>query len=389
MTSWLRYGLIFLLVWSNGLKAQYRVRIELSDIPAMPATESIFVAGSFNGWNPIDTAFRIAVSDTITYIDFPRPLQGSISFKFTRGSWGNVECNADGSDISDRSLNLVSDTVIRCQIAAWKDRFDAVPKRHTASAQVTVLPNLFADPWNRTLRIYLPTGYAHTKKKYPVLYMLDGQNLFDEYLAFKNEWGVDECLDSLASKMNQPCIVVGVDAGTDRIHEYNPFDHPEYGIGKGDAFFQFLLQQVKPYIDRHYRTWKEPEHTIIAGSSLGGLMAYYGILKHPDVFGGAGVFSPAFWIAPEPLKQLTDSLGRQVKGKIFFYIGEREGNDGMKYVKDLQRISDQLATVSPAVIYSIIDPAGQHTESVWRNWFPEFYRWIMGNGFSYQTGKFK
>lgn len=387
MIQRLRYGLMLLFFYTQEVNAQFRVRIELADIPAMPSTESVFVAGLFNGWNPRDSLFRIAVADTITYVEFPRPLQGSVSFKFTRGSWSNVECNSDGSDVSDRQINLISDTVIRCSINSWKDRFEVIPKKHTASPRVNVLPGIFPEPWNRSLRIYLPNGYEHTKKKYPVLYMLDGQNLFDEFLAFKNEWGVDECLDTLAANINQPCIVVGIDAGTGRINEYNPFDHPEYGTGKGAAFFQFLLKQVKPYIDRHYRTFKDPEHTLIAGSSLGGLMAYYGILAYPDVFGGAGVFSPSFWIAPEPLQQLTDSMGPNVKGKIFFYIGEREGTDGKKYVRDMQRISDQLATVSPAVIYSITDPAGEHNESFWSKWFPEFYRWIMGNGFSYQTGR--
>ena len=112
MIQRLRYGLMLLFFYTQEVNAQFRVRIELADIPAMPSTESVFVAGSFNGWNPRDSLFRIAVADTITYVEFPRPLQGSVSFKFTRGSWSNVECNSDGSDVSDRQINLMSDTEI-------------------------------------------------------------------------------------------------------------------------------------------------------------------------------------------------------------------------------------------------------------------------------------
>jgi predicted alpha/beta superfamily hydrolase len=142
-----------------------------------------------------------------------------------------------------------------------------------------------------------------------------------------------------------------------------------------------LVETLKPYIDKNYRTKSSRENTFIAGSSMGGLISYYAMLKYPETFGKAGVFSPAFWTAPA-INELTDSLSNKMKGQFFFFAGELEGGE---MVSDMKNISDKLGENSGALIYTVVDPEGRHNEPTWRKWFEEFYLWITGNGLSYQV----
>ena len=270
---------------------------------------------------------------------------------------------------------------MRYEIAAWKDDFVPVPKEHTASNQVHLLDTAFYIPQlNRTRRIwiYLPEDYSKNKKSYPVMYMHDGQNLFDTYTSGFGEWGVDECLDSLIKAGKQACIVVGIDNGPQRVNEYNPYDFQQFGKGEGGQYIEFLTQTLKPFIDGKYRTLSSRENTIIAGSSMGGLISYYAMLKQAAVFGKGGIFSPAFWTAPA-IKSLTDSFAGKISGKFFFYMG---GMEGGSYIKDMQDVQEVLGEKSASMIYSVIDAESSHNEKAWRKWFAEFYKWIMADGFN-------
>ena len=253
---------------------------------------------------------------------------------------------------------------------------------HTASKQVHVMDTAFFIPQlNRTRRIwiYLPEEYERTKKQYPVLYMQDGQNIFDIATAASEEWNVDECLDSLINAGRQACIVVGIDSDPKMLNEYNPFASPDFGEGEGDRYLDFISQTLKPFIDKQYRTLSSKENTIIAGSSMGGLISYYAMIKQPQVFGKAGIFSPSFSIAPQ-IKLLTDSLAAKISGKFFFYMGAKEGDEN---INNMTGIEQMLGERSAAMIYSVIDEDGMHNEAAWRKWFPEFYNWIMAEGFNY------
>ncbi|RYF89438.1 MAG: alpha/beta hydrolase, partial [Chitinophagaceae bacterium] len=272
-----------------------------------------------------------------------------------------------------------SDTTVYFDISAWKDDFAPEQKKHTASANVHVLDTAFRMPQlgrNRRITVYLPPGYHKSGLRYPVLYMHDGQNLFDEYTSGFGEWGVDETLDSLIAKGRKACIVVGIDNGPQRLTEYNPFYFERFGAGEGDAYLKFLTATLKPFIDFKYRTLPTKENTIIAGSSMGGLISYYALLKYPRVFGKAGVFSPAFWTA-DSIYHFTDSLGKDVSGMAFFYMG---GLEGGSYVEEMQKVADQLGEQSQAYVFTVIDPEGRHNEASWKKWFAEFYQWIVKDG---------
>lgn len=384
--------MIMAVLFCISSTAQFRITIQLKIVPSVHNNDEIFIAGNFNGWNPADSRGKFLKNGEGYFLELKELAAGAYQFKFTRGSWDKVECNAEGADVINHTIQLSGDTALVYDIAGWKDDVNPFAGKHTASPNVHIIDTAFAMPQlkkHRRIWIYLPEGYNSGKKHYPVMYLQDGQNIFDEYTAAYGEWGVDECLDTLIKKGKPGCLVVGIDnGGESRINEYNPYefvskDSPETKIFKpqGEEYINFLSQTLKPYIDKHYRTLSSKENTIIAGSSMGGLISYYAALKYPEVFGKAGIFSPAFWVA-NGIEQLTDSLGNRVKGKLFFYMGDKEGK---KNVDDMIRVREKIGKNSTAMIYSFIDVDGRHTEQSWRKWFAEFYNWIMADGYNVIT----
>lgn len=381
-------GFIFLCLCTQ---AQFTVVFKLKDYPLQHKNDSIFIAGDFNGWNPYNKIFGLSTTaETADSISI-QLAAGNYQFKCTRGSWQKTECSVNGADVANHLLTINSDTTIVLTIAAWKDDFKPVEKVHTASNHVYIMDSAFFIPQlNRYRRIwiYLPEGYTSTKKHYPVLYMHDGQNLFDDYTSGFGEWGVDECLDSLIKKGVQACIVVGIDNGGEkRLSEYNPYkftlkrqqlDSGQVFLPEGKEYINFITETLKPFIDKKYRTLTDKNNTLIAGSSMGGLISYYAMLVQPNVFGKAGIFSPAFWTAPA-IKSLTDSIAQNTNGKFFFYAGGKEGED---FVNDMKDVQEMLGEKSGAMIYSVVDPEAAHNEKAWRQWFPEFYVWMLANGFN-------
>ncbi|MGZ3755084.1 MAG: alpha/beta hydrolase [Mucilaginibacter sp.] len=225
----------------------------------------------------------------------------------------------------------------------------------------------------RTIRVYLPAGYSVSHKTYPVIYMLDGQNLFKRDAAIKSTWGVDSTL--AAQALDKQCIVVGVDhAGKDRITEYDPYDS-QYGKGDGIAFTSFLVETLKPYIDSHYRTKKGARYTAIAGSSMGSLLAMYAIEEYPDVFGSAGLFSPAFWIAPEIYTLAQNKPVNKISG---FYLtcGDKESANMVKQVSRMDSVLMAKNIPAKQLPPLKINAGSVHNELQWRQAFPPFYTWL-------------
>jgi predicted alpha/beta superfamily hydrolase len=374
-------SLSFLLCSVLFADGQYHVVLKLGKYPLQHSTDTVFLSGNFNDWNPRNSSYKFVLnSENIFELSIDLPA-GDYEYKCTRGSWKKTETMANGKDIDNHDLDIDSDTTITINIEAWKDDFASISKKHTASKQVHIVDTAFNMPQlgrTRRIWIYLPEGYSKTKKRYPVLYMHDGQNLFDAATSAYGEWGIDECLDSLIAAGKPASIVVGIDNGPQRLNEYNPFEFQNFGKGEAGEYLAFLVETLKPFIDKKYRTLPDKSNTMIAGSSMGALLSYYAMLQQPNVFGKAGIFSPAFWTAPA-IKPLTDSLAAKVSSKFFFYIGEKEG---AAFVKDMEEVQELLGEKSEAMIYSVVDPIGRHHEKAWRKWFPEFYTWMMANGYN-------
>lgn len=246
------------------------------------------------------------------------------------------------------------------------------PRAPSAGPGVEVLATPFTMPLldrQRTVRLYLPPSYGQGTRRYPVAYMHDGQNLFDDATSYAGEWGVDETLNASAARGGLEAIVVGVDnGGTLRMTELNPFDHPRFGKGEGEAYVGFIVEVLKPWIDSHYRTLAGPEHTAVIGSSMGGLISDYAIHRHPGVFGRAGVLSPAYWTAPA----IYDYAGAHplpAGSRVYFSMGEREGESA---IPDVQRMHTLMAgqRAEPGAVTLHIVPGASHNEAAWRTELP-------------------
>src|SRR5438874_2277743 len=355
--------------------SQRRVQFVISSLPAN-TDSNLYMAGSFNGWSPQDKNYRFHQDGNGNYL-FEAKLDDSMhEFKITRGSWTKVECKKNGTDIQNRFLKLTSDTTVNLIVEEWADRFVRKPRVSTASKNVHVIDTAFLIPQlNRKRRvwIYLPPSYSSSNKKYPVLYMHDGQNVLDESTSFAGEWGVDETLDSISGRKKE-IIVVAIDhGGAKRVNEYCPYDMKKFGKGEGDQYVNFLVRTLKPFIDKKYRTEKDRQNTFIAGSSMGGLISMYAVLKYPKVFGGAGVFSPAFWVGPKIFDDI-ETKGKKVNSKIYFYCGKQETET---MVPDMEKAFERMRKVSRSRMACVVRPDGNHAESTWREEFPLFYLWMV------------
>lgn len=344
--------------------------------PFKTQNHKMFLAGDFNNWNAADTTWEMHPDMSGRYQAVKILPKGNISFKITKGNWESVECDAVGENIANRDITILHDTVIVMNVKGWKDDHPSQQKRHTASANVHIINEKFDIPQlgrQRRVWIYLPADYATSHKKYPVIYMHDGQNLFDEYTSGYGEWGIDEIMDKLPAQ--DESIIVGVDhGGENRIMEYDPYDS-KYGKGRGDDYVDFLVHTLKPYIDANYRTKKNAQHTTIAGSSMGGLISMYAILKYPEVFGNAGVFSPAFWIAPDIYK-LAQQKNLPAKARVYFVCGDIEDKT---MVDDMKKMADilQAKGIDEANIPTVVMQGEKHNEKQWSKDFPAFYSWLI------------
>jgi metallo-beta-lactamase class B len=365
--------------------------IRLESVPSTtPQGVSVYVAGNFNKWNPGDSAYRMTADGKGNYmVALPDSVRGPIEFKFTLGSWDAVETDSAGADIQNRSVFVKpgSGGSYVGKIAQWRDPRAKKPREHTARATVSVLNQSFDMPQlgrQRRVWIYLPPGYSSGSTRYPVLYMHDGQNVFDNATSFVGEWGIDETLDSLNALGDRDVIVVAVDHGGDkRFDEYSPWKNAKYGGGEGDKYVEFLVNTLKPYVDSHYRTLPDRLNTGVAGSSMGGLISLYAIVKHPEVFGRAGIFSPAFWVAPESYTFVSRSPALPGDSRLYFVIGAQEAADSTEaasYVKNQEDMVDSLVAHGlrrGVNVVSVARADGKHSEWFWRREFPAVYQWLF------------
>lgn len=253
-------------------------------------------------------------------------------------------------------------------------------KKSTAASNVSLLKKEFVIPninnISHKIWIYLPPNYHNTSKKYPVIYMHDAQNLFDNATAFMGEWEVDEILNKLYEKTGKGFIVVGIEnGGEERINEYTPWKNEKYGGGKGEIYMDFMVNTLKPYIDENYRTKTKQKYTSLIGSSLGGLISYYGGLQYPKTFGKIGALSTSFYFS-EKVVDFTKEKGNLKNVKLFLLVGGKEG-DGMMD-EDTQKMEKLLLKTGfkPKNLKTKINPEGEHNEAFWKSEFLEVVSWL-------------
>jgi predicted alpha/beta superfamily hydrolase len=253
----------------------------------------------------------------------------------------------------------------------------AADRPSTAGPGVRVLEPMRIDALDRerTIRIYLPPGYDASTKRYPVLYMHDGQNLFDDATSYVGEWGVDEALDALAAE-GLELIVVGIDHGGEkRFNELSPFAHQRFGAGENVQYTRFVVDVVKPHVDAAYRTLPDRAHTGVMGSSMGGVASHYALYAYHGVFSKAGIFSPAYWTGPA-IAPWTEAAILRPGTRVYMNMGEKEGDDMVRpfgIVSALVR-----ADLAPDAFHAAVVPGAEHNEGFWRGEFPAAVRFLFG-----------
>lgn len=250
----------------------------------------------------------------------------------------------------------------------------------------------------RQLLVYLPPSYNSSGRHYPVLYMQDGQNLFDNATSFAGEWGVDEAMEALAYQEGLEAIVVGIpNAGRRRLAEYSPFPDSQLGGGLGDKYVAFVAHTVKPIIDRDFRTLPERQSCGIMGSSMGGLISLYAFFHCPDVFGFTGAMSPSLWFGHGRIFTYIQDAEYH-PGKIYLDVGTREHGDdddwsgvfarrtrSRQYYARVRHMKRLLVNKGYRPIQDLLhieEKWANHNEAAWRRRLPEALRFFLKHALS-------
>ena len=228
---------------------------------------------------------------------------------------------------------------------------------------------------DRNVYVYLPADYdMGEKRRYPVLYMFDGHNaFFDDHATYGKSWGLADYLDKTAA----PLIVAAVECNhspeNGRLSEYSPydFDNPHYGKfkGRGDETLDWFINTLKSYIDRKFRTLKDRDHTFIMGSSMGGLMSLYAVLKYNKVFSRAACLSPSIWVSEEKLRDLIRNAPVLPDTVVYMDYGSREmnfhaGNEQRFAALGMEMLKRRIHLTQRIV------PNGNHSEASWEKQLP-------------------
>ena len=367
---------------SSKVKVTWQVTVP----EGTPESSKVYIAGSidaFGPWQP--NAFEMAKQEDGTYrADVELPIGTRVEYKFTRGSWATVEKTPQGAEIQNRLLSVRGPETVRVAIASW-----AIPKSAPSSTATGDLRWMdFASEVlgsKRRVTVWLPPQYRdRVHEGFPVVYCLDGQNLFDrQRAAFGVEWEADETARALASgPANLPLILVGIDNSKDRFDEYTPVvdevsDKPVGG--KADEYLRFLVTELKPWIDREFRTLKSTETTAIVGSSLGGVLVLHALRTHPEVFGKGAAMSPSlFWGQGYTIQQYSQPPSDQAFGdkqRLWLDIGTREGKSDRGQVQAVEQ-TEQLAEAlkqhhrERIEVRTMIDSEAKHHEAAWARRLP-------------------
>jgi len=228
---------------------------------------------------------------------------------------------------------------------------------------------------HRYVDVYLPDTYDEGRRRYPVVYMHDGQNLSDPAIAFGgNTWQLDHGLPWLAGRGIEP-IVVGIHNTPDRLAEYSPFRDARHGGGDGDRYARFLIDTLKPRIDGGYRTRRERDTTVVAGSSMGGLMSLYLFFRRPSPFGRAAVMSPSVWFGGREILNFVERA-RQTKGRLYLDVGTAEGTGTLRNTRALNRLLRAKGYRKDSLRYLEIE-GHQHREADWAWRLPQALAFLL------------
>jgi predicted alpha/beta superfamily hydrolase len=344
----------------------------------------VYVVGNFNNWVTEQSRFQMRrVANGRFMLTFPpeMTLPHRLEYKYVRGGWENKELDTFGNSTNNRVLEnpqgIVSDFVARWSNYGLTFTPSFLPKIHVVS-EAFYSPELKK---SRRVVALLPHDYAkQTEKRYPVLYLQDAQNLFDDKAPFGN-WGIDKKLAVLAERGMGDLIIIAIDhGGATRINEFlPPTKNEKLGHSEGRKYVKFLAKTLKPTIDTQFRTLTDRLHTGVGGSSMGGLVSIYAGLIHPEVFGRLMVFSPSLWaVQNAPFAAIR--FFKPIPTKIYAYAGGREGANVIPNVKNFQKAIQSQGFDDTKIGFKLaLDPHGLHNERRWGEEFPKAIEWLFFN----------
>ena len=340
----------------------------------------LYVAGTFNDWAVAEERYRLRPSKLpgqweVT-LDLPaEPLR--VEYKYTRGGWEAVELGEYGENALNHTRFVTERWTLPDRVVNWAGAGLHYQERFLP--RIEIIDEAFEIPQlirTRRVAALLPHDYYDCDRRYPVLYLQDGQNLFDDSAPY-GSWGVDKQLAAMSERGTGDVIIIAIDhAEAQRVSEFTPSFRNQLGVGEGREYCRFLARTLKPYVDAHFRTRPDQASTGIGGSSLGGLISLLAGIYYPDVYDRLMIFSPSFWVMPEMPANLL-RLAREFDGRVYLYGGEAESTTMVPNMLRFREVLEQNSREENLEFRTEIDPSGQHNEARWGREFPRAVEWLF------------
>lgn len=339
----------------------------------------VYLSGNFNNWATQDFRFKMQkIKEGVYEFTFPNTpeFEGELIYKFTKGDWSEVEIDHQGNRTPNRHWKDDRSTKVE-KVAKWRKNW--LPYRPSQLPQIHLISEEFEIPQlNKTRKIWalLPHDYDTSTDHYPVLYLQDAQNLFNENAEFGN-WQIDKKLAVMSDYGIGKVIIIAVEHGEkERLLEYN-VGKTVLGKGQGKEYIRFITDTLKPFVDRTYRTKPEREFTGIGGSSMGGLVSIFSGLMYPEVFGKLMIFSPSLWVIPKIKLGFLD-IFEPMDTRIYLYAGGDESETMVDHVtKFRKRLLKRESLQGKMKVRLSINEHGKHNESYWSDEFPKAIEWLF------------
>ncbi len=252
----------------------------------------------------------------------------------------------------------------------------------TSSPTVTVLRDSIEIGYQnekRTIHIYVPPNYAmDSTTRYPVIYMMDGESSFNDMENMGPEWQIDEVINEASANGKPTAIVIGINqSDKSRDAEYTPWINDDNPDAHGAQFAEWVTTDLKSFVDSNYRTKPAVTFTSIGGISRSGMMAYYMLMAHPDIFGNAIIMSPSMWVDHDKLMAMELTPDQYKNKKIHVSVGQYEGGLMVPAAKGVYEKFKAYGLDDNHVKYDMIMNES-HWHITWRKAFASAYPWMMG-----------
>ncbi|MCR9014085.1 alpha/beta hydrolase [Aquiflexum gelatinilyticum] len=339
----------------------------------------VYLSGNFNQWITQDRKYQMSKQAkgkyTFTFpADFSYPEE--LIYKFTKGDWSEVEIDKFENKTPNRHSKKRSG-IQKEHVSKWRQNW--LPYRPSQLPQVHLISEEFEIPQlNKTRKVWalLPHDYNTSEETYPVLYLQDAQNLFNEKSPFGN-WQIDKKLAVMSDYGIGKIIIIAIEhAEKERVLEYN-VGKTLLGEGQGKQYIRFLTDTLKPFVDKNFRTKPEREFTGIGGSSMGGLVSLFSGLIYPEVYGKLMIFSPSLWVIPKIKFSFLDFFEPK-ETKIYLYAGGEESATMVAHIKKFKkRLLKRDSLREKMEIQLSINEQGRHNETYWSDEFPKAIEWLF------------